>query len=244
MRIPARQTRTEVWSCHGAPADKQFNKSPISSPRRTRIIHTTHLDGLCRLAFHLMRYGGGLVHLGTQTQTVLLSKWDKTAEKRIKASPPAGATLQPGMLTVFALCLPCGGSAKPHLKALYVPRAARYVGRYVHKWPVVAGDQGRLQKNLKGVAKVKTSDVSQHHYYRIIYFCWRFAKLTFFFKSTMWLKTPQSRQVIPIYMHCANALKMPPCNCLTVCLTGNILYIMCYSQKLILVHTAPSSFGL
>lgn len=73
MRI-AHQTRTEVFNCHRAAADTELHKTRRSSSQRRINIHKPHLDGLRRLAFNLMRYGGGLVHLGTPTQTVLLSK--------------------------------------------------------------------------------------------------------------------------------------------------------------------------
>ncbi|KAK9538100.1 hypothetical protein VZT92_005657 [Zoarces viviparus] len=44
----------------------------ISSLLRGTNIRSAYLDGLRGLAFDLMRYGGGLVHLETPTQTVLL----------------------------------------------------------------------------------------------------------------------------------------------------------------------------
>lgn len=94
---------------------KELHKTQISSPLRRIIIHKAYLDGLCRLAFDLMRNGGGLVHLGTPTQTVLLSKWDTTADEREAKRAPV-TTLR-GMISVFGLCSLCLWSAQPHLTA-------------------------------------------------------------------------------------------------------------------------------
>ena len=68
--------RTEVLTRHRASSLKQVDHSEEETLRHS------HLDGLRGLAFHLVRYGGGLVHLGTPTQTVLLSKWDTKKKKK------------------------------------------------------------------------------------------------------------------------------------------------------------------
>lgn len=48
---------------------KSYNKTLISSLQQWELSFIKlYLDGLCRLAFNLMGYGGGLVHLGTATQ--------------------------------------------------------------------------------------------------------------------------------------------------------------------------------
>lgn len=83
------QTRNEVLSLsRSLCVYEELHKTLISSPQQRIIIHKAYLDDLCRLAFNLMGYGGGLVHLGTPTQTVLLSKWVTTAEERRESELP------------------------------------------------------------------------------------------------------------------------------------------------------------
>lgn len=92
MRIAVPQARAEVLSRYRAAADKERHKTGIIPLQLRIILDKAYLDGLRGLAFNLMRYSGGLVHLGTPARVVLLSRWHKPAEERSKASPVSNST--------------------------------------------------------------------------------------------------------------------------------------------------------
>lgn len=59
--FPALQTRTSLEQSRGRCGPSEAQRS---SPQRRMSLHGAYLDGLGGLALDLMRYGGGLVHLG------------------------------------------------------------------------------------------------------------------------------------------------------------------------------------
>lgn len=154
MRIPAHQSRTEVFELSGSCCwyRGSIHTTPISSLQRRINIHKAYLDGLRRLAFNLMWYAGGLVHLGTPTQTVLLSKWDKTAERqRSEASPVynSAAWDDQGFRSLFGVRLKRATASDSYCMSL-AQRSALGMCTSDRWWLVFRGDRRNFRKGWPG----------------------------------------------------------------------------------------------
>lgn len=103
---------------------------------KIKLKNDSYLDGLRRLAFNLMRYGGRLVHLETPIQSSYPSETERSGRKAKRVPSLRAYSMGWRVESGFSLC---SVEARNRIwQLLYVHRAAQR-GRDVHKWLLVIG---------------------------------------------------------------------------------------------------------